>query len=180
MKKTLCAILAVCAIGITFTACNKKAEEGFKIVENQVCSYSFQCPESWEVKQIDGMLSAVNTEDVSKANVTAYSFPHGDKEKTPSAIEYWETYKTTLYNTFGNVDVNEVIEEELGGQNVAHAKYSVTIGNENFVCETVLVTYADSVYTITLTQGAKTEENSEKYNNHSDEFAKIVKTFRIK
>lgn len=178
MKKTLCVLLAVCAIGMAFTSCSKKAEEGFKTVESKTCDFTFQCPESWEITHTDGMLSALNTEDVSKANVTAYSFSHG-LEETPSSINYWETYKNQLAATFGKVEINTVKEKDLGGQKVAHADYTVTISDEIFYCETILVVYDARVYTLTLTQGAKTDANSKNYNDHSDEFAEIIKTFRI-
>ncbi|MBQ7400122.1 MAG: hypothetical protein IJW06_06670 [Clostridia bacterium] len=179
MKKTLCAILAVATIGMGLISCGKKPENGFKPVESKTCDYTFSCPESWTVSYTDGMLSAYNPDDVSKANVTAFSFSHG-QEKTPSAMEYWETYQKQLSDTFGGFTLNDVKETELSKRKVAHADYSVTIGDEAFECETILVIYEDNVYTLTLTQGAKTDLNSENYNDHSDEFAEIIKTFRIK
>ena len=179
MKKTLCAILAVAAIGTGLVSCSKKAEEGFKTVESKTCNYTFDCPESWNVSYTDGMLSAYNPDDLTKANVTAFSFPHG-LEAEPSSAEYWEKYRSQLSDTFGNVVQHEAKEVELGGQKVVHADYTVTLGAESFDCETVLVVYGDNVYTLTLTQGAPTDELGENYNDHSDEFAEIIKTFRIK
>jgi len=179
MKKTLCAILAVAVMGTGLVSCSRKAEEGYKTVESKTCNYTFDCPESWNVSYTDGMLSAYNPKDVSKANVTAFSFSHG-LEEDPTAAEYWEKYRSQLADTFGNIVHHKADEVELGGQNVIHADYTVTLGAESFDCETVLVVYGKEVYTLTLTQGVKTEENSENYNDHSDEFSEIIKTFRIK
>ncbi len=179
MKKTLCAILAVAAIGSCLVSCGRKADEGYKTVESKTCNYTFDCPESWNVSYTDGMLSAYNPDDVSKANVTAFSFAHG-LETDPSAAEYWTIYEKQLETTFGGISTNQAKDVELGGQNVVHADYTLTLGEESFDCETVLVVYGGEVYTLTLTQGAKTEENGENYNDHSDEFSEIIKTFRIK
>ena len=179
MKKTLCVLMAICAVGISLVSCSKKADEGFKIVESETCDFTFQCPESWEITHTNGMLSALNTQDISKANVTAHSFFHG-LEKNPSSPEYWETYKTQLSNTFGDITVNDLKEKELGGQKVVHSDYVVSIADEIFYCETILVVYDSKVYTLTLTQGAKNDANSENYNDHSDEFEEIIKTFRIR
>ena len=179
MKKSLCILLAVCAIGATMTACGKKEEVGYKMVESKTCDFSFQCPESWEITHTNGMLSAINPDDISKANVTAYSFYHG-MDEIPVSIEYWQTYKNHLSKTFGNITVNDEKETELGGQKVVHSDYTVSIGDEDFSCETVLVAYGEKVYTITLTQGAKDSFDENNYNDHSDEFAEILKTFRIK
>lgn len=179
MKKTLCALLAVCAVGMTLASCAKKAEEGFQKVESGTCDFAFECPETWTVTHTDGMLSVINPEDISKANITAHSFSHGEGEST-TAIEYWETYQKQLSDVFANCEFEQVQPLSLGGQETAHAKYSVNIGKESFDCETVLIVYAGKAYTITLTQGAKTDENAENYNDHSDEFAEIIKTFRIK
>ena len=125
------------------------------------------------------MLSALNPNDISKANVTAYSFNHG-MDEAPGAIDYWQTYKKQLSETFGSVTVNEEKETELGGQTVAHSEYTVSIGDENFSCETILVIYGEKAYTLTLTQGARGDPNQDNYNDHSDEFSEITKTFRIK
>ena len=57
MKKTLCALLAICTIGMTFASCSGKAEEGNQKVESGTCDFSFECPESWTVTHTDGMLS---------------------------------------------------------------------------------------------------------------------------
>ena len=179
MKKIICAVLAISIMSMGLVACQKKASDGYKTVESKTCNYTFDCPESWEISYTDGMLSAYNPDDLSKANVTAFSFPHA-LDVTPAAIEYWETYKKQLSDTFGKVTQHEAKEIQLGGQNVVHADYTVTIGGENFDCETVLTIYDSDVYTLTLTQGAKENFDSEVYNDHSDEFAKIIKTFRIK
>ena len=179
MKKIVCVILALVITATCFVSCGRKAENGFKTVESQTCNYTFDCPESWVVSYTDGMLSAYNPDDLSKANVTAFSFSHG-LEKVPLAIEYWDTYQKQLSDTFGKVSLGEAKEIELGGQKVAHADYTVTIGNESFDCQTVLAIYDSDVYTLTLTQGAKENYDSESYNDHSDEFQTIMKTFRIK
>ena len=179
MKKILCLVLAVAIMGIGLVSCRKKTEEGFKPVESKTCNYTFECPESWNISYTDGMLSAYNPEDISKANVTAFSFSHGLSEE-PTAIGYWETYKKQLEDTFKNVTQHKAEEIELGRQKVAHADYTVTVGNESFDCETVLAIYDSDVYTLTLTQGAKENYDAENYNDHSDEFAEIMKTFRIK
>lgn len=179
MKKTLCAILAIAVISTGLVSCTRKAEEGYKTVQSKTCNYTFDCPESWNVSYTDGMLSAYNPDDISKANVTAFSFSHG-LEEAPSAIGYWEIYEKQLADTFKTVTQHKVEEIELGGQKVTHAEYTVTIGNESFDCETVLAIYDSDVYTLTLTQGAKENYDAENFNDHSDEFAEIMKTFRIK
>lgn len=179
MKKMICVLMALVVMTAGLVSCQKKAEEGYKTVESKTCNYTFDCPESWTVSYTDGMLSAYNPEDISKANVTAFSFSHGLSEE-PTAIGYWETYRKQLEDTFKNVTQNKAEEIELGGQKVVHADYTVTIGNESFDCETVLAIYDSDVYTLTLTQGAEENYDSESYNDHSDEFLAIMKTFRIK
>lgn len=178
MKKTLCTILLATTLCASLISCGNKADEGMKIVESKTCDFSFQCPESWEITQTDGMLGVLDTQDVSNANVTAYSFAI-DADPETTCEQYWEQYKQKLSNLYGHVDFEETKSLSLGSTNAAHTKYTVSLDGENFICESVLLLYDGKAYVMTLTQGEKTEQNEEKYNNHSDEFMQIVKTFKI-
>ena len=179
MKKTLCIIFAITLLGMGLIGCKKEAEKGYTTVESKSCDFTIDRPDSWEVAETNGMISIYNPDDVSKANITAFSFFHG-LENDPLAIDYWQTYKEQLGATFGEITVNEEKETTLSGQTVAHCDYTVSIGNENFSCETILVIYNKKAYTVTLTQGARGDPEQDNYNDHSDEFAEIIKTFRIK
>ena len=183
MKKIICAALAVCTIGLAMTSCSAKKQD-VQTVKDPSCNFSFECPDEWEVTHTNGMLSAINPEDVSKANVTAFCFDLGKDNENKSALEYWEVYKKQLSDTFGKIDEKSAKEVEYKDtdyiDSAMHAKYNTTIGKDVFCCETRLIIFDNKVYTLTLTQGAQTEENEENYNNHTDEFAKIVKTFKIK
>ena len=178
MKKTLCAILAVATMGMGLVACNKEAPEGLKTVESETCNITFNCPEAWEISHTDGMLSVYNPDDLSKANVTAFSFYH-DLETDPEEITYWETYQKQLSDTFGEVALEKIEEEDFKSEKAAHAYYTVTIGEEKFDCETWMLIYGGQVYTLTLTQGAQTDPEQENYNDHSDEFAQIIKSINF-
>ena len=178
MKKILCLVLAASMLVLGLVSCTKKAEEGFMTVESKTCNYRFDCPDTWVISETDGMLAAYNPDDISKANVTAFSFPHG-LDTPPAVADYWVKYRLQLSDTFGDLVQHEAKEIELGGHKVIHADYTVIIGRESFDCETVLAIYDSDVFTLTLTQGAKENYDSESYNDHSDEFAQIMETFRI-
>ena len=179
MKKILCAVMAAATIGLCFTSCSKKAEEGYITIESKTCDFTFDYPESWAETYKDGMLSVAKLGDVSNANMVGFSFYHG-LESVPSSMEYWETYKAQLEETFKNVEFSEVKPIELGNAEQAHAVYTVTVGDEVFEKETVLIVYGEKVYTLTLTQGTRNGEKNESYEDYSAEFMKSVKTFRIK
>lgn len=178
MKKALCTILLATTLCASLISCSKEAQEGMKTVESKTCDFSFQCPESWEITQTDGMLGVLDKEDVSRANVTAYSFT-ADVNAETTAEQYFEEYKKKLTSLYESVSFDETESLSQGSSVGAHTKYTVSLDGENFVCESVLFLYDGKAYVITLTQGEKTEENEEKYNNHSDEFMQIVKTFKI-
>lgn len=178
MKRIACLILTLGIVLTILASCGKKSEEGFMTVESDEFIYSFDCPDTWVVSKTDGMLSAYNPNDISKANVTAFSFPHG-LDVPVTAEDYWIKYRSQLADTFGDLIQHEANVIELGGQKVMHADYTVIIGGESFDCETVLAIYDSDVFTLTLTQGAKENYDSELYNDHSDEFAEIMKTFHI-
>ncbi len=184
MKKTLCTILALTAIGLTLVSCNnKKPEEGKITVEDKSCKFTFQCPESWEITETKGMLAVRNPEDanISKANVQAISFYHGE-DSDISSKDYFEKYYKPQYEETLKKMENLVLETEnvtLSTLPAVHASYTTTFGDETFYCETVLCSYAGYAYVITLTQGAQTESNKEHYNHHGDEFEEIYKSFEI-
>ena len=178
MKRLVCLVLAVGLITTGLVSCGKKAKDGRMTVESNTCNFKFECPDTWVISETDGMLSAYNPDDISKANVTAFSFSHG-LDVPPAPSDYWVTYRSRLADTFGDIVQHEAKEIELGGQKVMHTDYTVTIGGESFDCETILAIYDSDVFTLTLTQGAKENYDSENYNDHSDEFAEIIKTFRI-
>lgn len=179
MKKALYAIFAATAITLCFTSCSGKAEEGYAVIESETCDFTFEYPENWTETYKDGMLSVTKIGDATNANIIGFSFGHG-LEKVPSSLEYWETYKAQLEETFKNVSVTKVEPIELGGAEQAHAYYTVTIGEEVFEKETLLVVYGDRVYTLTLTQGTRNGEKGQNYVDFSDEFQKCIKSFRIK
>lgn len=180
MKRTICAILAAATLTMGLIGCQKEAKkDGYTPVESETCDFTISKPDSWEVGNTDGMIAIYNPKDISKANVTAFSFYLDSKEEVTS-VEYWETYKKLFSDTYGNLSGEKVKEEDFKGQKIAHAYYHIKIGEEDFKCETALLVYGGKVYVFTLTQGAKTEANAENYNDHSDEFAEILKTFTPK
>lgn len=179
MKRTLCAILAVAIVGIGLVGCQKQTKDGYTTVKSKTCDFTIDRPDSWKVAHTDGMISIYNPEDISKANISAFSFYH-NLDEAPSAKDCWKTYKEQLSATYGKVTVNEEKETKLDGQPAILCDYTVSIGNENFSCETVLSVVGQQAYTVTLTQGARGDPVQENYNDHSDEFASIVKTFRFK
>ena len=179
MKKTLCAVIAATALTLCFTSCSNKAQEGYVVMESESCDFSFEYPKEWTETYKDGMLSVTKMGDATNANIVGFSFSHG-LETAPSSLEYWETYKTQLEETFKNVEVSKVKPIKLGSGEHAHAFYTVTIGDEVFEKETLLVVYGNKAYTLTLTQGTKNGEKGEGYEDFSSEFEKCIKSFRIK
>ena len=178
MKKIICVILAVVALNFVFTGCKNEPEDGFKRAESKTCDFYYTLPDTWDITYTDGMLAARNPDDKTGANVVGYSFYHNLDEE-PSAEQYWDIYKTQFENTFATMNVVKNEETTLSGVIARHVFYTVDMGEDSFNCQTVICVYAGKVYTLTLTQGIMTEENSEFYNDHSDEFLEIAKSFRI-
>ncbi len=181
MKKILFTVLTIMMTILVLVSCSKKEKDENR-VESETCDFYFTLPENsiWEQTYSDGMLSVSKLNDISKANITGFSFDHGITDSLPTSKDYWSLYyKPQLESTFGKVEVEKVDDISLGGQKHAHAMYSVTIGEETFDCETVLILYGNKVYTLTLTQGAKTEENEQFYTDYSEEFSEIAQTFTI-
>ena len=180
MKKIIFAALAVIAASLVLVSCAKQEAER---VHDDTCDFSFELPEGGEWKQTysDGMLSISKVKDASKATISAFSFEHGLTEETAvTSSEYWTGhYLPQLRNTFGKIDNVKLADITLGNQVHAHAVYTVALGDEQFDCETILILYGNKVYTLSLTQGAKTEENKEYYKDCSDEFRKLADTFTI-
>jgi len=178
MKKILFAAAAVLAVSLVLVSCSREAEEGFLVAESESCDFSFEYPAAWKSTYTDGMLAVMNPDDVSGANVTAQSFRHGYDEEVSSEV-YWEEYKAQFEGTFSTMNVTKNIETTLSGVIARHVFYTVDLGQDSFNCQTVLCVFGDKTYVLTLTQGIKTEENAEYYNDHSEEFEEIVKSFRI-
>ena len=179
MKRTLCAILCAAAVGLCITSCSKAPEEGYATMQSESCDFTFEYPADWTETYKDGMLSVTKLGDVSGANIVGFSFRHG-LESTPTSMEYWSVYENQLSETFKNVNVNEVLPVELGGAEQVKAFYTVTIGEEVFEKETLLIVYGDKVYTLTLTQGSWMGEKPEGFEDFSAEFENSIKSFRIK
>ncbi len=178
MKKILFAAVAVLGIRLVLGSCSREAEEGFAIAQNETCDFSYQYPASWKSTYTNGMLAVINPEDVSGANVTAQSFYHGHDTEV-SSEQYWEEYKAQFEGTFSTMNVTKNVETTLSGVIARHVFYTVDLGLDSFNCQTVLCVFGDKAYVITLTQGIKTDENAEYYNDHSEEFEEIIKSFRI-
>ena len=197
MKKTLLTILSLTALVLCFTACSAQEKEGFKTVSDDTCGFSFQCPESWEITHTKGFLSAAAPKDVSNANVTVSSFVHGIKNEGDGAKyysenklkddvekDYWSEHYKPMLEMFG-IEKEQFKEITLGNnketqQKGVHVKYTAKKGKDVFQCETVLVLYDNNAYVMTLTQGAKNEQNAQHYVDYSDKFLEMVKTLQIK
>lgn len=179
MKRTACATLAVVAVSLCFASCGKEeASEGNVIVSPDNGGYTFEIPADWQVSDTDGMVSAYDPEDPTKANVTAYAFDTGLSEDM-TADEYWDIYKAQFEETFTEMNVNKTKESKLSGLEATHVFYTVNLGNEAFSCQTVVGVYGKDAYIVTLTQGQKNEDNESVYEDHTEEFGNMVKSFRI-
>lgn len=179
MRKSLCAALAVIAVGICLVSCNnKEASEGNVIVSANNGGYTFEVPSSWEISRTDGMVAVYNPEDSTKVNVTSYKFDNGLSEYVSSA-EYWEIYKAKFEDTFAAMNVNKIEETKISGITAQHVFYTVDLGLDSFNCQTVLGVYANDVYVLTLTQGAKNEENEEVYVDYTEDFKKMISSFKV-
>jgi hypothetical protein len=179
MKKTVCAAIAVIALGLCLVSCNnKEASEGNMIVSPNNGGYTFEVPASWEISHTDGMVSVYNPEDSTKANVTSYHFDNGKSEYVSSA-DYWEIYKAQFEDTFTTMNVNKVEETKISGITAQHVFYTVDLGLDSFNCQTVLGVYGTDVYVLTLTQGAKNEQNEDVYVDYTEDFKRMVSSFKI-
>lgn len=179
MKKTACIAMAFFAVSLCFTSCKKnEAAEGNVLVSPDEGGYTFEIPADWQVSDTDGMVSAFDPSDPTKANVTACVFDTGLDEAV-SSEEYWKSYKEQFEATFTEMDVEKNEETKLSGIEARHVFYSVDIGSDTFSCQTVIGVYGDNAYVITLTQGEKNDANESVYEDHTDEFKEIVKSFKI-
>ncbi len=179
MKKFLLTALTITALSLFLVSCKSEPAEGFIRVESETCNFSFECPDSWIITRTDGMLAAINPDDISRANVTGYSYNHGIEEQEVSADMCWEDYQAQFEGTFSTMNITKNVETTISGIIARHVFYTVDLGLDSFNCQTVICAFNGKAYTLTLTQGKKTEENAEYYNDHTDEFEEIVKTFRI-
>ncbi len=179
MKRTLSAVMALLVIGFSLVSCKNEPEEGYKSVESPTCDFSFSCPESWDVTYTEGMLSVMAPSDAVKANVTGFSFfDEAAKDKTP--LDYWnEVYKVQFEETFSTMNVTKTEETTLSGIIAQHVFYTVDLGKDSFNCQTVICVYGSEVFTLTLTSGAQTEENKDVYTDYSEDFERIISSFRI-
>lgn len=187
MKKTLLTILSLTALILCFTACSAQEKEGFKTVSDDTCGFSFQCPESWEITHTKGFLSAAAPKDVSNANVTVSSFAHGLEGEIADDAEkdFWKKSYKPMLDMFGFEKETKNEITVLGNnketqQKGVHVKYTAKKGKDIFQCETVIVLYGNNAYVMTLTQGAKNEQNAQNYVDYSDKFLEMVKTLQIK
>ncbi len=179
MIKKLGIILSAAALVLTLSACSKEKEAGFVEISDKTCDFKFAVPEAFENTSQSGILSATVLKDVSKASITGFSFGHG-LEAEPTAFDYWSNhYEAQLSDTYKNVEVVREEETVLGGENVARAEYVITIGDEKFDCDIMLAVYGGKVYTLTLTQGQKTEAMGENYTDYTSVFEETLKTFKI-
>ena len=181
MKRKIGTALAVIAIGLCLASCAKKeAQEGNCYVSPVNGGYTIQVPKEWEVKYTDGMIGVSVPDDISGANICAYVFPHG-LETQPDSASYWEIYSAQLNETFSQtvVDDSKTKNTKLAGMDAVHKFYTVKIGEETFACQIILGVYGENVYTLTLTQGAKTEEHGDSYVDYSEKFEEIAGSFSI-
>ena len=179
MKKTICTALAVLTVSLCLVSCNnKQAEQGKKLVSSDNGGYTFEVPQEWEISRTDDMVAVYNPDDATKVNVTAYKFDNGENEIISSA-DYWQIYKTTFEDTFTQMNVNKVEETNISGIPAQHVSYNVSLGQDSFDCQTVLAVYSTDVYVLTLTQGAKTQENEKVYVDYTQAFKEMIQSFRI-
>lgn len=179
MIKQLAVIASAAVLIFSLSACKKEEKVGYREISDKTCDFRFEVPETWENTSTSGILSATVLKDVSKANITGFSFNHG-LDAEPGAFDYWnDHYEVQLSDTYKNVEVKNEEETELGGEKVAKAEYAVTIGEEKFDCDIMLAVYNGKVYTLTLTQGQKTEEMGENYTDYTEVFEETLKTLKI-
>lgn len=181
MKTKICTLLTVIAVGLCLASCSaKEPEEGNVIVKPQNAGYSIEVPAQWKTEHTDGMISVYVPGDVSKANIVAYTFPHGLETPVDSA-SYWEIYKKQFDDTYSEmiVDDSKTKKTRLASSQAQHMFYTVQIGEEVFSCQTILDVYGENVYLLTLTQGAKNEKNESNYVDYTEKLEEIAASFRI-
>ena len=181
MKGKIRIALAVMAVGLCLASCgSKKAEEGYVIAKPESGGYYIEVPAEWKTVHTDGMISVSVPDDMTNANVVAYVFPHGLKTEVDSA-SYVEIYKKQFDETFTEMKIDEskTKSTKLSGMDAQHIFYTVQIGEDTFACQTIMGVYGENVYLLTLTQGAKTDENESVYVDYTEQFEKIAASFKI-
>ena len=169
--KTKLVTLAVLSVMCVFicSCSNEKASEGMKIVSDPSCDFYFEVPENWEINYTDSMLAAVDTKD--KANVTASAFSLSEEM---GADDFWEDYKVKFEETVGTINVNKLEETKLSGIIARHVYYTVDMGQDSYNSQTVVCVGMGRVYMVTFTSSPET------YENHTEEFEKILSSYRLK
>lgn len=170
MKKTAITFLLLTAACLVLVSCSKnEPENGYKTLSDDSCDFEFDIPDDWTASYTDGMLSAYDTQD--NTNVSAYAF---DTQKEMGADDYWEVYKAQYEKTFSTMNVTKTEETTLSGVIARHVFYTVDMGLDSFNCQTVICSRYGSIYMLTFTS------SPDNYENHTDEFERIISSFSFR
>ncbi len=170
MKRTAITFIALAAACIVLGSCAKKTpSEGMQILSDVSCDFTLEVPSDWEISYTTSMLAAYDTAD--KTNVSAVSF--GLQEEM-GADDFWEDYKANYEGTFGTMNVNAMEETTLSGVIARHVFYTVDMGEDSFNCQTVICVRMGNVYMVTFTAAP------EAYDSHTEEFEKILSSYKFK
>lgn len=169
MKKTTIVFLTILIFCFVLFGCSSyKAQEGYKQVLSESCSFTFDVPQDWEITYTDTMLASNNQTD--KANVVAFAL---NTNEVLGADDYWETYKKNYENTFGQINITEFSETTLDNVIARKVVFDITINETTFTCQTIICSRYNTIYNLTFTS------LSQNYLSHTQQFEQIASTFRF-
>jgi len=171
LKRTAITFITLAAACIVLGSCAKNTpSEGMQLLSDASCDFTLEVPSDWEISYTSSMLAAYDTAD--KTNVTAFSI--GLQEEM-GADDFWEDrYKPNFEDTFGTMNVNAKEETKLSGVIARHVFYTVDMGEDSFNCQTVICVRMGNVYMVTFTATPET------YDSHTEEFEKILSSYKFK
>ena len=193
MKKTVCAILAAAAIGLTLVSCNDKTEDGYKKIESATCEFSYEYPEDWVNIYSEGILAIEKLNDPGNATIVGHSFERDAEELSElnekhagedyTAANYWEDhYFPMISGTYGEANIVQTSLESVDYKDTkqAYATYTKTIGEDVYNCQAILILAQDRVFTLTLTQQIQNKDGEIKVSDYKDVLMKCLESFEIK
>lgn len=169
MKKLALSILIFITLCTTLCACSSyTAQDGYKVVASDSCSFCFDVPSDWEITYTDTMLAANDPAD--KSNVVGFAV---DTQEVMGADNYWETYKQNYEETFGQINITEFSETSLDGVIARKVVFDITIDDVSYTCQTIICSRYNTIYTLTFTS------LNTNYQTRKEQFDTITSTFRF-
>ncbi len=169
MNKKIITILSLTASVLMLCSCSsQKAQEGFTLVSDKSCDFTFEVPSDWNISYTDSMLAANHPQD--NASVCAYAF---DTETDIGADDYWDTYRENYGKTLGELEVKNSEESTLDGVIARKVYYTTTIGERTFDCIVVICSRYGSIYTLNFTTVPESIED------HLEDFENIISSYKF-